>query len=373
MSHFEKFQAACLLALCLLCSGVATAEVDIYVSPGGSNVTGDGSSGNPYASLAKAQLAVRAVTNRNQPINVYLGDGTYYLPFDTAAGTLVFNENNDSGSSTANLVTWTNVAGATPVVSGGVPLGAAGLNLTWSHSAGNLWQVTLPTPINGNPIQPFESLFYNGTRRLRPRVQSSSPTSVGYYMKAGACYSTQTKQTVDPSNCNLGAYLRIAGTIAPTDSLGTNCPSTTNSANSSQSKCLDRFKYNPADTITAFGNLNPIFDEQSNCPLALGGNPYPKGDVEVTLFNTWAVRHPQNKLRRYNEPCDLSHGAVPRQPLRRFRPHCGAPLHRRKQPGCVQTGAGRRNCPDRNLVSGSFPATVGAELFGEPWGEPADG
>jgi hypothetical protein len=181
------------------------------------------------------------------------------------------------------------MAGAAPVVSGGVPLGTAGLKLTWKHSSGNLWQVTLPATINGNPIQPFESLFYNGSRRLRSRLQSSSSTSVGYYMNGGACYSTQTNQTVDRSNCNLGTFLRIAGTIAPTDSLGTNCPSVTNSADSSQSKCLDRFKYNPADAIPAFSNLNPTTLSSQRCPLSSGGNTYPQGDVEVTLFDAWSV------------------------------------------------------------------------------------
>ena len=53
---------------------------------------------------------------------------------------------------------------------------------------------------------------------------------------------------------------------------------------SHESKCLDRFAYNPNDPIINWANLNPA---GSIC----GGpeNSYPVGDVELTLFDSWTV------------------------------------------------------------------------------------
>ena len=121
------------------------------------------------------------------------------------------------------------------------------LGKTWTHVSGNLWQTPLPAN-----TQPFEYLFYNNQRRLRSRV--AGPTGVGYYMKGGSCYSTATGQTVEKSQCNLGAFLRVAAEIPPTGA-DANCPSVTNPAGT-ESKCLDRFGYNPSDPIAEWINLN---------------------------------------------------------------------------------------------------------------------
>ena len=227
----------------------------------------------PFASLAMAQLAVEALRQSSPTtvITVMVRQGTYYLPMSpTNPGTLHFTAA-DSGSAAAP-VTWENYAGETPVVSGGVPVSG------WAHVSGALWQAKLPAN-----TQTFESLYYNGQRRLRSRLQSS-PAGVGYYMSGGSCISTQSRQIVSASLCNLGTFLRIAAEIPPTGA-NAGCPSVT-SVDGTQSKCLDRFQYNPLDPITRWINLKP--PSGNPCGASSSGS-YPTGDVEITLFDAFTA------------------------------------------------------------------------------------
>jgi hypothetical protein len=233
-------------------------------------------SDGPFASVAKAQAVVRSrvKANPSHPLTIMLRDGTYYLPLSpTSPGTLKFTAS-DSGNSSAPI-TWRNYPAENPVISGGVPIGSGGLGLTWTNVSGSLWQVKLP-----QTVQNFEYLFYNGERRLRSRVQSAN--GVGYYMNGAVCTSTETKKAVDISLCNLGTFLRIADTVPPTGA-NANCPSANDGG--SQSKCLDRFEYNPNDPIAQFINLTPSGgDCGSGAPSA-----YPVGDIEVNYFAAWSV------------------------------------------------------------------------------------
>ncbi len=233
----------------------------------------------PFASIARAQIAVQNLLQHNatQPITVMIRQGNYSLPLSpTNPGTLNFTSS-DSGTSQAP-VTWENYPGEIPIVSGGEQISALGL--TWSNVSGNLWQVQLPAN-----TQPFESLFYKSAhraRRLRSRLQSAD--GVGYYVNNGACYSTATGQTVDLATCNLGSFLRIAATVPPGN---TGCPSVSYEG---QSKCLDRFQYNPSDPVTRWANLNGIYTgDPANPCRADSSNPYPAGDIELTLFDGWTV------------------------------------------------------------------------------------
>jgi hypothetical protein len=272
-------------------STAEAATADVFVAPNGSDAWSGtlaapnaGKSDGPFASVARAQAAVRSLlkTNLKHPPVVMLRDGTYYLPLSpTAPGTLTFTAS-DSGSA-AWPVTWQNYPGETPAVSGGEPVGKGGLGLTWVNAGGSLWQVQLPATTGT-----FEYLFYNGERRLRSRVQSPSSTSVGYYMSGGACHDSQAGKAVDISNCNLGTYLRVANTVAPSDPAGAGCPSETNSDDSTQSKCMDRFYYNPADPIAAWQNLAPTVVNGQTCTLSTH-NAYPQGDVQITLIQAWSV------------------------------------------------------------------------------------
>ena len=221
----------------------------------------------PFASVGRAQKAVQAIKG-SAPVIVMLRDGTYYLPLSpTNPGTLSFTSS-DSGTASAPI-TWENYPTESPILSGGLPVTG------WTHVSGTLWQASLPAG-----TQPFEYLFYNGERRLRSRLQAND--GVGYYMHAGSCISTQSGQTVNMDQCNLGTFLRVAATIPPTGA-NANCPYVSSGG---QSKCLDRFQYNPADPVTHWINLNPPKGNPCNAPSS--GN-YPAGDVQLNLIDAYTA------------------------------------------------------------------------------------
>jgi len=230
----------------------------------------------PFASVAQAQLAVRSALKTNpSSITVQIRNGTYYLAQSpTAPGTLNFTAS-DSGTSSIPI-TWENYPKEMPILSGGVTVSSLGL--TWMNVSGNLWQVQLPST-----VQPFESLFYNGQRRMRSRLESAS--GVGYYMKNKACIATQTGQSVAISFCNLATFLRVSATIPPTGA-NSKCPSF---SNGTDSKCMDRFVYNPSDPIAQFVNLNGSYTGNPASPCTNKTNSYPPGDVELTLFDAWTA------------------------------------------------------------------------------------
>ena len=253
-------------------------SADFYVSPSGNDswsgtldCPNPQNSDGPFASVARAQQAVRSIIgNRSTPVIVMVRAGAYYLPLSpTSPGTLNFTTA-DSGTASAP-VTWENYPDESPVISGGVPVAG------WTHISGSLWQVPLSAS-----VQPFEYLFYNGERRLRSRLQASS--GVGYYMKDGSCLSTQTGEVVSIGLCNVGTFLRIASEIAPTG-VNAACPQVSNE-DGTKSKCLDRFQYDPNDPITTWINLNPPAGNPCN---ASPSGQYPVGDIELTLFSAWTV------------------------------------------------------------------------------------
>ena len=258
-------------------AAVAFANTSYWVSPTGTSSTC--TSASP-CSFATAQSKVRALS-KAQNITVFLKDGVYYLPTTSApsSGTLLFDGTmGDSGQDATHTITWTADTGATPIIRGGLPATTlAGTG--WSKGAQNVYSIPLPSNTPN-----FENLFYytssssTGTRRQRARLQSSVSGSNGYYMSGTSCYSTLTGATVDISLCNLGTYLRVAGTVAP-DGF---CP--TDNANT---KCMDRFVYNSSDPIADWSNLYPSNNPGHACSLPT--NSYPVGDVELTLFHDWTV------------------------------------------------------------------------------------
>jgi hypothetical protein len=299
-THFPKYAAfaALLLAFPLFADDgqgrpsrrqpiATTPSADFFVAVDGSDswsgtlaTPNAGRTDGPFASVARAQNAIRSLvrTNPGRPLTIMLREGTYYLALSpTSPGTLNFTA---ADSGTLKMpITWVNYPGETPIISGGVPIGQAGLGLTWTNVSGSLWQVTLPAG-----TQPFEYLFYNGARRLRSRLQSASGT--GYYMRGGVCYDTVAKAATATGKCNLGTYLRVANTVAPSDPQGAGCPNVTSTTDSTQAKCLDRFEYNPSDPVAAWQNLNPTAVKAQTCTLA-PNNSYPQGDVELLHIDAW--------------------------------------------------------------------------------------
>jgi hypothetical protein len=259
------------------CSG-GHGTANFYVSPGGNDswsgtldCPNPGFTDGPFASLARAQIAVQNVLKSHpaSPAVVMVREGTYYLPLSpTNPGTLNFAAS-DSGTASVP-VTWENYPNETPVVNGGFPVSG------WTQVSGALWQVSVPAN-----AQPFEYLSYNGERRMRSRLQSPS-AGTGYYMSGGSCISSQSLQVVSTSQCNLGTFLRVAAEIPPTGA-NASCPAYSDGPDS---KCMDRFQYDPGDPIATWINLNPPSGNPCGAPPS--GN-YPSGDVELTLFDAFTV------------------------------------------------------------------------------------
>ena len=198
-----------------------------------------GNTDGPFATIAKAQSAVRGILQnpqgRTQAILVQVRQGSYFVgqPLSFTAA--------DSGTSQLQ-VNWENYPSESPVLSGGLQLGA-GSGLNWKNVSGNQWQLTLPSS-----TQYFEQVFYNQQRRLRPRLGGS-----------------------------LGAYYRVAATVYLPGS-GSGPPPDPNCSvfvSGSGWECFDRFQYSASDPISAsWKNLNA---------------PYPAGDVELYDFEKWMV------------------------------------------------------------------------------------
>ena len=218
----------------------------VYVAPNGNDSwsgrlpspNSDNTDG-PYATFDHARASVQNVVKAGlTEIDVRFRAGTYYLPATemlTAA---------DSGSASLKIV-YENYPGESPIISGGVRV------QDWTNVSGNVWKATLPAS-----IKYFENLFYNGVRRLRPRLG-------GY----------------------LGAYLRVAAVVyldapgPPAAAPNANCP---NYVAGQGWQCFDRFQYNSFDPIAGtWKNLAPSAGNACNEPA---GNSAIAGDIELLIF-----------------------------------------------------------------------------------------
>jgi len=117
-------------------------------------------------------------------------------------------------------------------------------------------------------------------------------------MQNGQCIASPSTPTGQASptlaSCNLGTFLRVTNTIAPTSKLGQGCPYASGIVNGvTESKCLDRFIYtntSGGDPIQVWKNLNGSYTGNPANPCTPNSaNPYPAGDVELTLVDAWTV------------------------------------------------------------------------------------
>lgn len=237
-------------------SSAASKSVTIYVSASSGNDHWSGhlpqpnSSGTdgPLATPDQARLTVESIdkTGLNK-ITVQLRAGVYPLSAP------VFFNAADSGSPHMQIV-YENYPGEQPAISGGVRV------RNWVNIGGNTWTTQLPPS-----TVPFENLYYNGQRRLRPRVG-------GY----------------------LGQYFRTFHTVYAA-SQETNCPHEDKDPTDphfGQYECFDRFKYDPA----AADNNNPYADPWTNLVPAPGnlcglpaGDQALWGDIEVLVFEQFST------------------------------------------------------------------------------------
>jgi uncharacterized protein (TIGR03437 family) len=248
----QTTQAGTLLAL----AGTAPVTTKtFYVAPNGNDswsgtlaaANAAGTDG-PFASFAQARVAVAALNKTGlTQITVQFRAGTYYLP-----QTIQFTAT-DSG--TANLsIIYQNYPGETPVISGGVRVTG------WTNTAGNTWKATLPAS-----TQYFENLFYNGTRRLRPRAGGALGS---FYRIASTVYLNNPGPPASAPNPNCSVYVTGSGW-----------------------ECFDRFQYNPSDPVSgAWKNLAPATG--NSCGQA-ARNQAIAGDIEILVFEQFST----SKLR----------------------------------------------------------------------------
>ena len=237
-------------------AAAAPATATFYAAPNGNDAwsgtlaaPNSAATDGPFATFDRARAMVQSINKAGlNQVSVQFRGGTYYL-----AATVMMTAA-DSGTAATPIV-YQSYAGETPVFSGGVRV------QNWTNTGGNTWKATLPAS-----TQYFENLFYNGVRRLRPRLGGGA----------------------------LGAFFRIANTVYLS---GPAPPAAAPDANCSVYipgsgwECFDRFQYSPSDPVSgAWKNLVPAAGNRCG---QTAGNPALAGDIEVLDFEQFST----SKLR----------------------------------------------------------------------------
>jgi hypothetical protein len=165
----------------------------LYVSPQG-NDANPGTITEPFATLARAQDAVRSVKDGVQgDIQVFLREGVYTLS-DTWA-----LDQRDSGSNGFRVI-WSGYPGENVAISGGVRITG------WTQDPQGRW--TAPTSLDN-----FRQLYINGIRALRGRSGPlNSPTLFGDLEQLNGIAGFQSADPEmaswkNPQDVELGFYL----------------------------------------------------------------------------------------------------------------------------------------------------------------------
>jgi len=210
----------------------------------------------PLKTFDAARLAVQALDKSlYSSIHVRFRKGTYYLP-----ATVNFT-NLDSGTESTEVV-YENYPGEAPAISGGMRV------TKWIHEGGSLWRASLPAS-----TQYFENLFYNGVRRLRPRL--GLPTAA----------------------FPLGVYFRVYGTVY-VNNADAKLPYNANCSveiKDNQWECFDRFIYSdpstasPVPISSQWKNLNAgATPSNPNCDPS-NGSTAPAGDIALLIFEQFST------------------------------------------------------------------------------------
>ncbi|MBU0607020.1 MAG: right-handed parallel beta-helix repeat-containing protein [Armatimonadetes bacterium] len=160
-----------LILTLLLAGGVFAAQpARLYVSPQGRD-TSPGTQAAPFATVARAQQAVRdlRVAQPDTPVTVTLHRGTYALPEPLQFGPA------DSGTKTCPVV-WQAQAGEQVIISGG-----RAIKGPWKRGEGNVWETTVPEAQSGT--WPFQLLRVGedwGIRARYPNHDPEHPTTGGW-------------------------------------------------------------------------------------------------------------------------------------------------------------------------------------------------
>ena len=162
-----------------------TRAADLFVSPRG-NDANPGTKDQPFASLDKARLALRARPAKNEPATVWISAGTYYLP-----DTLTF-EPADSGAKDASI-TFAPIPGDQVVLSGG-----RALSLAWTPFHDGILQASVPKDFAA------DQLFVNGQRQHMARYPNFNPDILQFNGYARDAFSpARAARWADPA----GGYM----------------------------------------------------------------------------------------------------------------------------------------------------------------------
>ena len=242
-------------AVLAIAGAVLPTSVTYYVSPSGKDswsgtlsAPNAANSDGPFASFDHARAAVQALNKSGlSQITVQFRGGTYSLP-----ATISFTAA-DSGSASL-AITYQNYPGETPVFTGGMRV------TNWTNTGGNTWKTTLPAA-----TQYFENLFYNGGRRLRPRLGGYLGT---YYRFAASVYLNAPGPPAKTPDANCSVYIEGSGW-----------------------ECFDRFQYDPKDPIAGtWKNLAPAANNLCKQPA---GSAALAGDIEMLTWQQFST----SKLR----------------------------------------------------------------------------
>ena len=142
----------------------------IYLSPTGSDGSGDGSLENPWQSVGKARDYIRTINQGlKKDIHVYLRGGTYYV------GSEITFSKEDSGQD-GGTIYYENYNGETPILNGGQQI--TGWQLYDSEN--NIYQAKVDST-NG-----FRQLYINGERAVLARTPNrTEEDSYGPYYTGG--------------------------------------------------------------------------------------------------------------------------------------------------------------------------------------------
>ena len=160
----------------------------IYVSPSGSDATGDGSISNPWKTVSAARDVVRGMitTGLSEDVTVYLGEGVYEL--DT---TLEFDERDSAPA--GRTITYTSKEGT-----GAAVLKSSSLitnNAGWSYFTNGIWKIQIGTghdidTMYEGDIRGIEARYPNrGANRLQPQARAPYLVSVNGGASTGTSWA----------------------------------------------------------------------------------------------------------------------------------------------------------------------------------------
>ena len=168
---------ASLLTIALLVQ--STVAEEIYVSPAGDNQN-DGTLASPLATIAAAQIKVRALKQKNpeESVTVFLRGGKYYL-----TEPVVFTSE-DSGTK-QGPVTFKAYKDEVPQVLGGIKLS----DLKWEKTDDNVYKTKVPEGLV------FETLFVNGKQQILARYPNYTEDAPAFNGVAADCLSKKRVAT----------------------------------------------------------------------------------------------------------------------------------------------------------------------------------